>query len=117
MPVFRRSKFQRRIVIPLMLVCFTAACHKWVPLEPPVEQALAEHNGKVRITLEGGRRVDFNSGRVAEEFWHGSAQRDTAFSSVAKAEVRKTNVVGMVGFLVGVVVGTVVLCEAGAFAC
>ena len=111
------SNFQRRIVTPLMLVCFMAACHKWVPLEPPVEQALAEHNGKARITLEDGQRVEFNSARVAEEFWHGSVQRDTAFSSVAKAEVRKTNVVGTVGFLVGLVVGTVVLCEVGAFAC
>ncbi len=117
MRVFRRSKFQRHLVIPLTLVCFMAACHHWVAVEPPVEQALAEHNGKVRMTLEDGRRVEFNSARVAEEFWQSSAQRDTAFSNVAKAEVRKTNVVGLVGFLVGVVVGTVVLCEGGVFAC
>ena len=119
MRVFRRSKFQRHLVIPLMLTCFLAACHKWAPLEAPVEQALAEHNGKARITLEDGRRVEFNSARVAEEFWQSSAQRDTAFSDVAKAEVRKTDVVGIVGLVVGIgaalfvaaVITFVVVCE------
>ncbi len=52
MRVFQRSEFQRHLVIPLMLTCFLSGCYKWVPLEPPVEQAIAEHNGKVRITLE-----------------------------------------------------------------
>ncbi len=33
MRVFRRSKFQRHIVIPLMLVCFLSGCYKWVPPE------------------------------------------------------------------------------------
>jgi ferric-dicitrate binding protein FerR (iron transport regulator) len=100
MRVFRRSKFQRHIVIPLMLVCFMAACHKWVPVEPPVEQMLAEHDGEVRLTLEDGRRVEVNSGRVALAFLH--AQRDTALSDVAKAEVRKSDVVGTLGLVVGI---------------
>ncbi len=29
MRVFRRSKFQRHIVIPLMLTCFLSGCYKW----------------------------------------------------------------------------------------
>jgi len=116
MRVFQRSKFQRRIVMPLILTCFLSGCYKWVTLEPPVEQAIAEHNGKVRITLEDGRRVEFDSAPVADEFWHRRAQRDTAFSEVAKAEVRKTNVVGTVGVLLGAIAGYVVLCEAS-FAC
>ncbi len=102
MRVFRRSKFQRHIVIPLMLVCFMAACHKWVPLEAPVEQALSEHNGKVRLTLEDGRRVEYGSGPAALAFWHRRAQRDTALSEVPKAEVRKTDVVATVGLVVGI---------------
>ncbi len=90
----------RRPLVLVTLVCFMAACHKWVPLEPPVEQALAEYHGKVRITLEDGQRVEVNSGRVALAFLR--AQRDTALSNVAKAEVRKTDVVGIVGLIVGI---------------
>ena len=102
MRVFRRSKFQRHLVIPLMLTCFLSACHKWVPLEAPVEQALSEHHGKVRLTLEDGRRVEYGSGPAALAFWHRRAQRDTALSDVPKAEVRKTDVVGTGGVVVGV---------------
>ena len=106
MRVFRRSKFQRHLVIPLMLVCFMSACHKWVPLESPLEQALAEHHGKVRLTLEDGQRVELESVFVARD----SVFRDifgatrsgvgVPLSDVAKAEVRKTDVVGTVGLVV-----------------
>ncbi len=92
----------RRPLVLVTLVCFMAACHKWAPLEAPVEQALAEHNGEVRLTLEDGRRVDFDSGPVALAFWHRRAERDTALSDVPKAEVRKTDVVGTVGLVVGI---------------
>ncbi len=115
MLMFRRSKFQRHIVIPLMLTCFLSACHKWVPLEAPVEQALAEHHGKVRLTLEDGQRVEFESVFVARD----SVFRDifgatrsgvgVPLSDVAKAEVRKTDVVGIVGLVVGIYAAGVVL--------
>ncbi len=126
MRVFRRSKFQRHLVIPLMLVCFMAACHKWVPLESPLEQALTEHHGKVRLTLEDGQRVELESFFVARD----SVFRDmfgatrsgvgVPLSDVAKAEVRKTDVAGTVGLVVGIgaaivaaaVVGFLVVCEA-----
>ena len=109
MRMFRRSKFQRHLVIPLMLVCFMAACHKWVPLEAPVEQALSEHHGKVRLTLEDGRRVEYGSGPAALAFWHSRAQPDTALSDIPKAEVRKTDVGATVGLVVGVAAAAIVV--------
>ena len=132
MRVFRRSKFQRHVVIPLMLACFMAACHKWVPLGSPVEQALAGHNGKVRLTLEDGQRVELESVYVARD----SVFRDMGFgatrsgvglplSDVAKVEVRKTDVVGTVGLVVGVsfaamlaaAAAFVITCEEDFFSC
>ncbi len=123
MRVFRRSKFQRHIVIPLMLTCFLAACHKWAPLEAPVEQALADHHGKVRLTLEEGQRIEVDSVYVARDsvFWRahddmGLGVTRSGFSvplsDVAKAEVRKSDVVGTVGLVVGVTFLGFVLCAA-----
>ena len=136
MRMFRRSKFQRHIVIPLMLICLLSACHKWVPLESPLEQALAEHHGKVRLTLEDGQRVELESVFVARDsvFWRahddvGLGAMRSAFgaplSDVAKAEVRKTDVVGTVGLVVGVsfaamlaaAAAFVITCEEDFFSC
>ncbi len=113
MRVFRRSKFQRHIVIPLMLVCFMAACHKWVAVASPLEWTLADHHGKVRLTLEAGHRIEVDAVYVARDsvFWRahddmGLGATRSGFSvplsDVAKAEVRKSDVVGTVGLVVGI---------------
>ncbi len=55
---FRRSPFLRRVILPLTLLAFLSACHKWVPLEPPVAQAIAERDpGTVRVTLADSSRI------------------------------------------------------------
>jgi len=52
MPYYRRSRFLRRVVLPLVLVAFLSACHHWVYLKPPIERALAEEQPEsVRLTL------------------------------------------------------------------
>jgi len=123
MRVFRRSKFQRHIMIPLMLVCFMSACHKWVPVASPLEWTLADHHGKVRLTLETGHRIEVDAVYVARDsvFWRahddmGLGATRSGFSvplsDVAKAEVRKTDVVGTVGLVVGVTFLGFVLCAA-----
>jgi hypothetical protein len=136
MRVFRRSKFQRHLVIPLMLICFMAACHKWVPVDSPLEWTLADHHGKVRLTLEAGHRIEVDSIYVARDsvFWRahddvGLGAMRSGFSAplsdVAKAEVRKTDVVGTLGLVVGVTVAASVVlfavyaatCNPAAFFC
>ena len=55
---FRGSRVLRRVILPLTLLAFLSACHKWVPLEPPVAQAIAEaESGTIRVTLADSSRV------------------------------------------------------------
>ncbi len=97
-----------------------AACHKWVPLESPVEQTLAEHHGKVRITLEGGQQVVLDSAWVGQDSVFGLAEGDTTsvpMAAVAEVEQEKTNVGATVGLAVlgaavafGIFVAVVAIC-------
>ena len=53
MRVFQRSKFQHRIVIPLILTCFLSGCYK---LSVPDASALSEEAPeRARIALSDGR--------------------------------------------------------------
>jgi hypothetical protein len=85
-----------------------AACHKWVPLESPVEQTLAEHHGKVRLTLEDGQRLVFDSVRVARdsvfEFRGDDAAPLGPLADVFKAEQRGSNTIGTVLLVSGAVI-------------
>ncbi len=56
MRVFRRSKFQRHLVIPLMLTCFLSGCYKWSV--QPAPATLDEAPERARITLDDGRVVE-----------------------------------------------------------
>lgn len=55
MRVFQRSKFQRHLVIPLMLTCFMSGCYKLSvrPAPTPFDEVLE----RARITLSDGRVV------------------------------------------------------------
>ncbi len=56
MRVFRRSKFQRHLVLPLMLTCFLSGCYKWSGQPTPAYFDAAPE--RARITLSEGRVVD-----------------------------------------------------------
>ncbi len=86
-----------------------AACHKWVPLESPVEQTLAEHHGKGRLTLEDDQRVEFDSVWVSRDSVFSVASGDTvaiaSLSYVVGADERKANTTATVALVgLGVVV-------------
>ena len=52
MRVYRRSKFQRYLVIPLMLTCFLSGCYKWsIQPAPPTSDEAPE---QVRVMLSDG---------------------------------------------------------------
>ncbi len=53
------SKFQRHLVIPLMLTCFLSGCYKWSV--QPAPATLDEAPERVRITLSDGRVVELRS--------------------------------------------------------
>ncbi len=74
-------------------------------MESPVEQTLAEHHGKVRLTIEGGQRLVFDSVRVARdsvfEFSGGDATPLAPLADVSKAEQRGNNTTGTVLLVIG----------------
>lgn len=99
------NRLHRRVVVLVTLVCFFAACHKWVPIEPPVEQALAEQPGKVRITtIRGGAVSEFETTWIARDTVFGVTKGDTTavpLAEVTFAEQEKANVPATVGLVVG----------------
>ena len=55
---FRRSQFCRLVVLPLTLVSFLSACHKWVDVEPPLAAAIERAEpDRVRLTVDGERFI------------------------------------------------------------
>ena len=65
---FSRSPCLRRVILPLTLLAFLSACHKWVPLEPPVARAISEtESGTIRITLADSSRVVLKTGSMEIE--------------------------------------------------
>ena len=108
---FRRSPFLRRVILPLTLLAFLSACHKWVPLEPPVAQAVAEEApGTVRVTLADGSQVVLKEPHISGDslvaFEDGKEPQTVALllEDVRQAEVRRTNVPATVGLVFGIAV-------------
>jgi hypothetical protein len=95
---------RRRVVVLVTLVCFFAACHKWVPIESPVEQALAGQSGKVRITNNESVVAELETTWIARDSVFGVTKGDTmavALSEVVAAEQQKSDVPATVGLVVG----------------
>ncbi len=74
MRVFQRSKFQRHLVIPLMLTCLLSGCYKWTPA---TVRGSPEH---ARLTLDDGRVVELRSLEI----------RGDSVAGFAKQESRRT---------------------------
>ena len=100
---FRRSPLLRRVVLPLTLLAFLSACYKWVPLEPPVAQAITEEEpGTVRVTLTDYSRMVLEEPRVSGDSL--IALDDTvrvALDDVRQIEARRTKVLATVGLIAG----------------
>ena len=76
MRVFRRSKFQRHLVIPLMLTCFLSGCYKWSAQRTPA--TLAEPPEHARITLDDGRVVELRSLEIRGDSVAGFAKEESS---------------------------------------
>jgi hypothetical protein len=62
MGVFRRSKSQRYIVIPLLLTCFLSGCYKWSV--QPGSAISDEAPEQVRVTVDDDRVVELRSPEI-----------------------------------------------------
>ena len=119
---FSISRLIHQVMLPVTLVAFMSACHKWSTVEPG--QPFAEEGAEeVRITRTDGQWYVLKDASVVGDSVVGLANRDSAsfaLSEVEKIEVRKTDVVGIVGLVVGIgativaaaVVGFIAVCEA-----
>jgi len=72
MRVFQRSKVQRNIVIPLLLVCFLSGCYKWTPA---TVRGSPEH---ARLTLDDGRVVELRSLEIRGDSVAGFAKEESS---------------------------------------
>ena len=62
---YRSSAFLRLVMLPLTLVSFLSACHKWVPVHATIEDAVAATRlESVRITMSDGRILDLKNATV-----------------------------------------------------
>ncbi len=121
MRVFQRSKFQRRIVIPLLLSCFLSGCYKWSVQSAP--GTLDEAPERARITLSDSRVVELRSleirGDSVAGFANAGSMGDTlqtyALADVTEFEVREseTGKTILLGFLVFATLGTVIIVISG----
>ena len=113
---FRRSLVLRFVILPLALVSFLSACHKWVPLEPPVAQAIAEaESGTIRITLADSSRMVLKARRIEGDSLYATDEKTHAVTlllrNVLAVEEEKTD-----GVKTGLLIGGIVLVVAVAAA-
>ncbi len=125
---FRHSPFLRRVILPLTLLAFLSACHKWVPLEPPVAQAIAEEEpGTVRVTLADNSRVVLKEPHISGDslvaFEEGKEAQTVALplEDLQRVEEKRADtpttiglVVGSIGVFIGLaMLAYVIACSAG----
>jgi len=101
---FSQSRLVHQVMLPVTLVTFMSACHKWSTVQPG--QPFAEDgNAEVRITQTDGQRVYVKESAVVGDTLTGLVNGHSAsiaLSETDKIEVRKTDVVGTVGLVVGI---------------
>ncbi len=98
---FRRSRFLRRIVLPLTLVALVSACTKWKTLEPPYAPSQGEYE-KLRITGDDGTRVVIHDPQIEADSLRGTVSDSDQIAaipidSVQKIEKRGANWLGNIG--------------------
>ena len=120
----RDSEFLRRGLL-LALVASLSACHKWVPMTGPLEQAITYGRpDQIRVNYNDGSRVKMKSPWIEGDSVMGLdlyydsnlKTRDTltaALSDVSGIDERKSDGVATVGLIVGIVLVGTVACPDG----
>ena len=75
------SKFQRHLVIPLMLTCFLSGCYKWSAQTTPA--TVAEPPEHARITLDDGRVVELRELEIRGDSVAGLAKEESSRTAPA----------------------------------
>ena len=105
------SRFIHQVMLPVTLVAFMSACHKWSTVEPG--QPFAEEGTEeLRFTGIRGQRVVIKESAVVGDSVVGLVSGDSAsfaLSEMDKIQVRKGDWVGTTLLVLGVVVGATVV--------
>jgi hypothetical protein len=114
---FSTARLVHQVMLPVTLVAFMSACHKWSTIEPG--QPFAEEGTEeLRITQTHRQRVVLKESVVVGDSVVGLVNGDSAsiaLSEVDKIEVRKGDWVGTFLVLLGAAAGAFV--AFGAVAC
>ena len=110
----RQSVFARSFLLPLALLLWLSACHKWILLQPPFQQAIEKENpSTVRVTMQDGARRELMKPLVRSDTLLSRAIRDQQveipLEAVRTVEARKANTLATVALVVGVTLGALVL--------
>ncbi len=108
---FSISRLIHQVMLPITLVSFMSACHKWSTVQPG--QPFAEEGAEeLRITRTDGQRVVLKESVVVGDSVVGLVNGDSAsfaLSDMDKIQVRKGDWVGTTLLVLGVVVGATVV--------
>ena len=104
---FWTSRFIHQVMLPVTLVAFMSACHKWSTVQPG--QPFAEEGTEeLRFTGIRGQRVVIKESAVVGDSVVGLVNGDSAsfaLSEMDKIQVRKGDWVGTTLLVFGTVVG------------
>ena len=109
MRYLRRSKIFRSVVLPLTLLVWLSACHKWVAIEANVVSP-TELSSPVRVTLTDGEEIKLEDATVTADSLFGKRDRTSrsirfALEDVTEIEEAKSRPLATVGLVFGVVIG------------
>ncbi len=113
----RLHSLHRQLVLPLLIVAFTASCTTWRVTHEPVQVAVAaKEPSQVRVTLRSGLEIVLRDPMVEDEVLRGRVSsgpmRDQRFEvptdDVVQVELRKVSVVDT-ALLVALLAGGIIL--------
>ena len=107
-----RSRYVRRVLVPVIAVSLVSACGKWTAQEIAPSQVIAEREpGRVRLTMLSGEKIELydptaSNGEIVGETRGGydsvtrrhvmSGSVRVATDSVARVEIRETDALATV---------------------
>lgn len=90
-----RRTYRPQLAAATLVSMLLMACHKWVPIETPLEQTLGEEPGSIRVLDVRDSTVVLDTVWVAQDSVVGVADGDTiavALSDIARVDRREADV-------------------------
>jgi hypothetical protein len=90
---FKNSPFLRTVAVPITLLSFLSACHKWSTVKDPVAQTLnAKRPPEVRVTNTDGTLLMVHNPSVADDTLSGYSTELTSATRIALHDISKIEI-------------------------